>query len=112
MASVENIRADWIPAIHAGMTLLLKQLYNNQNRFCLVKSRVLVNLRTAQLAKNALQLVYSILPGLYFAPPFEKEGLGEIFKINPPQSPFVKGGRKLNLPGLSYGMRTKAFTNE
>jgi hypothetical protein len=25
-------------------------------------------------------------------PLFEKEGLGEIFKINPPQSPFFKGG--------------------
>jgi hypothetical protein len=25
-------------------------------------------------------------------PLFEKEGLGEIFLINPPQSPFFKGG--------------------
>jgi hypothetical protein len=105
MASVEHIRVAWIPAIHTGMTLLLKQLYN-QTRFCLVNSRVLVSLRTAQLGKDALQIVKSILPGWYFAPLFYKEGLGEIFKINPPRSPFVKGGRRLNLPALSYEMRT------
>jgi hypothetical protein len=111
MARVEHIHVAWIPAIHAGMTLLLKQLYN-QNRFCLAKSRVLLSLRTAALEKDALQFVYSTLPSWYLAPLFEKEGVGQIFILNPPQSPFVKGGRQRNLPALSYGMPTMAFTND
>lgn len=82
------------------------------NRFCRVKFRVLVSLQTAQLAKDALQLVYSTLPSGCLTPLFEQEGLGEIFKINPPRSPFVKGGKQLNLPVLNDGMPSMAFTDD
>jgi len=44
-----------------------------------------------------------------FSPLFEKEGLGEIFLINPPQSPFVKGGSELNLTALVSSPPTDFF---
>jgi hypothetical protein len=33
MASDEHIPVVWIPAVHAGMTLLLKHLYNQERRY-------------------------------------------------------------------------------
>jgi hypothetical protein len=47
-----------------------------------------------------------------FTPLFEKEGLGEIFLINPPRSPFFKGGRRFNLMAVTRRVGTRNTADE